>query len=178
MVVVERVADAERARRLDVDEAAVGADPDRMRDVDRPSPRRLLRPSGSRQQGDERLGAAVHGRDLGAVDVDLEIVDAEASRGGHQVLDRLHPGAVAADRRGVVRVDHALGRGGNPLAPDAEHDSRVRRRRRKRDVDGLSGMQSDAFQRNGLLDRVLAHPARSYATRVPDCTRSTTVDQA
>ncbi len=159
VVVVERVADPERARGLDVDPARARADADRVRDVDGAAPGRLRSAPGREEQRDERLGAAVDGRDLGAVHLDLEVVDPQAGGGGHQVLDRLDPGPVASDRRRVVRVDDALRRGRDALGPDAEDDARVRRGRGHREAHGLAGVKADPVEGCRLADRVLSHHA-------------------
>src|SRR5207237_1311821 len=130
MLVVEGVADAERVRGEDLDPSRAAADVDRMRDDDASTRRRLGRPARGRQQRHERLGAAVAGGDLRAVDGDLEVVDAETGGGREQVLDRLNPRAVATDGGRVVRVDDALGRGGDrvDVAGNSENDTGVGRR--------------------------------------------------
>src|SRR3989449_10515955 len=115
MVVVERVADAERLGGDDLDPAPTAAHPDRVGDLDGPAWRRLLGAPRRRQQSDERLGATVPGGDFRAVDLDVEVVDAEPGRGGHEVLHRLNPRPVAPDGRRVMAVDDALRRGGNRL---------------------------------------------------------------
>ena len=119
----------------DLEPAAARPHADRVRDLDGPAAGGLLDASRGGQQRDEGLGAAVGGGDLRAVDLDVEVVDAEPGRGGHQVLHGLDAGSVAAHRGGVVRVDHAVGRGPDQLAvrPGAECDTRIGRRRGERD---------------------------------------------
>src|SRR2546425_5300493 len=115
MVVVERVADAERLGGDDLDPAPTAAHPDRVGDLDGPAWRRLLGAPRRRQQSDERLGATVPGGDFRAVDLDVEVVDAEPGRRGHEVLHRLNPRPLAPDGRRVMGVGHRLRAGGNRL---------------------------------------------------------------
>src|SRR5215469_16783896 len=77
---------------------------------------------------------------------------------------------VATNRRRVMRVDDALGRGGNGIAvlTDAEDDARVRGAGRQRDANRLSRVQPNTFQADRLADGVLSHDLRREgATRVP-----------
>jgi hypothetical protein len=110
MVVVERVADAELARRHDLDPALTAAHPQGLADGDRAAASALGGPARRVQKRHEGLGAAVHRGHLDALDLDVEVVDAEAGGGGHEVLDGLDAAAVVADRRRVVRVHDALRR--------------------------------------------------------------------
>ena len=103
-------------------------------------------------------GAAVHDRDLGAGDVDVQVVDAEAGERRHQVLDGGDRRAVALQRRRQPRVADVprVGRDGDRrLEIDAmEDDAGVRRRRAQRELDARAGMQTDARR----LDRGLERP--------------------
>src|SRR2546425_4467989 len=112
MVVVERVADAERLGGDDLDPAPTAAHPDRVGDLDGPAWRRLLGAPRRRQQSDERLGATVPGGDFRAVDLHVEVVDAQPGRRGHEVLHRLNPRPLAPDGRRVMGVGHRLRAGG------------------------------------------------------------------
>jgi len=62
---------------------------------------------------------------ISAVHTNVEVVDAEAGRRRHEVLDGLDANAVPTDRRRVVRIDDALGRRRDRLAvlADAEDDA-------------------------------------------------------
>src|SRR6266850_2414653 len=159
VLVVERVADAERVRWNDLHPSAVVADPERARNRQRPQPRRLLDAAGEREQRHERLGASVERRDLGPVHLDLEIVDAEPRDGRHQMLDRLDPRAVHADRGRVVRVDDAVGSRRDPLTRGAcpEHDARVSGCRTESDPGDLARVEADTFDADRLANRMLSH---------------------
>jgi len=65
------------------------------------------------QQEDERAGAAVHDRDFGTRDVDVQVVDAEAGERRQDVLDRRDAGAAVLQRRRQPRVAHVPRVGGN-----------------------------------------------------------------
>src|SRR6266850_5990736 len=159
VLVVERVGDAERVGRHDLDPAAAGAGADRMRDADGSLARALRRAADGLHELHERLGAAVGRRQLGAVDTDVEVVDAEAGRRRHQVLDRLDPRAVLAERGGVVGIDDALGRGGDGIAvlTDAEDDAGIGGTWGQRHANSLAAVQPNTFQADRLTDGVLSH---------------------
>src|SRR5437899_4821765 len=108
MVVVKGIADPEHVGRDDLDPAPSTARADRIGDHERTSWRGLLRAPRMHQQRDEGLGAAVDRGDLRAVHIDGEVVETEAGCGRQQVLDRLDPGSIAANRGGVMAVHHAL----------------------------------------------------------------------
>src|SRR5262245_15337751 len=171
MGVVERVGNSERVRGYELDPATAVARADRMRDSNRPLTSALRRAPGCQHELHERFGAPVRRRQFRAVHTDLEVVDAEASRRRHEVLDGLDPNAVATDRRRVMGVDDALGRGGNWLGvlTDAEDDAGVGRPGRKYYPDHPSRVEPNTFQADRLADGVLSHDrGGTRATRVPD----------
>src|SRR3989442_3670830 len=167
MVVVERVADAERLGGDDLDPAPTAAHPDRVGDLDGPAWRRLLRAPRRRQQSDERLCATVPRRDFPAVDLDGQGVGAEPRRGRPEGPPRLNPRPVAPDGRRVMAVDDALRRGGNRLvvARYPEGDAGVGRRGRHRDPHRPSGVKTDAVHRHRLANRPLVHGRRREEQR-------------
>src|SRR5262249_53921351 len=84
--------------------------------------------------------------------------DAQAGRRRHQVLDRVDPRAVAADGRGVVRVDHTLRSGRDRVAvADAEDDAGISGCGGEGDPDLLTAVEADPLQRHRPPDRLLAH---------------------
>ena len=170
VLVVERVADPQRVRWCDLDPAPAAAHSERTRDRQGLPQLGLLRAAGGREQRHERLRAPVQRRDLGAVHLDVQVVDAEPGRGGHEVLDRLDAGAVHPQRRRVVRVDDAVDRRGDPLAGrlDPEHDARIRGTRCERDAGDLTRMEPDTLDADRPANGVLAHkPGSGTATQVP-----------
>ena len=159
MLVVERVGDAERLGGDDLDPAAIATGADRMRDADRAKPRALLHATRREHHLHERLGAAVGRGQLGAIHADLEVVDPEAGRRRHEVLDGLDARPVLADRRRVVGIDDALGHRGDRVATlaDAEDDAGVRGRGGEHHTNRLARMQPNTFQADRLPDGVLSH---------------------
>ena len=127
MGAVERVADAKHVAGDDLEPAGIGADPDRLVDDERLPTGRQGHAAGRVEQRDEGSRAAVDRRDLGPVDPDLEVVEPQAGRRGHQVLDRLDPCPVDAEGGRVVGVHHARGERGDGrlVTGDAEDDAAV-----------------------------------------------------
>ena len=127
MGAVERVADAKHVAGDDLEPAGIGADPDGPVDDERLPTGRQGRAAGRVEQRDEGPRAAVDRRDLGPVDPDLEVVEPQAGRRGHQVLDRLDPCPVDAEGGRVVGVHHARGERGDGrlVTGDAEDDAAV-----------------------------------------------------
>ncbi len=81
MIEVDRVGNLETLCRVDRDELVVVVHAERLSDLDE-APRRLLPTQPCLvEQVNERRGGPVHDRYLGAVELDDEIVDAEAGRG-------------------------------------------------------------------------------------------------
>ena len=130
-----------------------------MRDADRAKPRALRHAARREHYLHERLGAAVGRGQLGAVHADLEVVDPEAGRRRHEVLDGLDARPVLADRRRVVGIDDALGHRGDRVATlaDAEDDAGVRGRGGEHHTNRLARMQPNTFQADRLPDGVLSH---------------------
>jgi hypothetical protein len=62
----------------------------------------LLLDAGLLDEEDERRRAAIHDGQLGRIDVDIRVVDAEPPQRGHQVLDGVDLHA-ALDRAGTPR---------------------------------------------------------------------------
>src|SRR5690606_19615681 len=106
---------------------------------------------------DEHDRTAIENRNLGVVDLDHEIVDAEPGHGGHQVLDGHHLVAIVVSDRGAevglgdlrsVSTDQAsLGARIDAL----EDDPLARRGRVEMDSDRLAAMYADAGQADALL---------------------------
>jgi hypothetical protein len=138
---------------------ALSSEPPRARNCQRPQPRRLLDAAGEREQRHKRLGASVERWDLGPVHLDLEIVDAEARDGRHQVLDRLDARAVHAHGGRVVRIDNAVSacRDALPRGPRPENDARVGGRGRESDPRDLARVEADTFDADRLANGVLSH---------------------
>ncbi len=145
---VQRVAHAEVVRGQDLEPALVVAHADRLGDQ-QGAPRRHERRLARRvEQRDERLGAAVHGRDFLALDLHQEVVDPQRRGRRHQVLDGSNAGPVHAERRGEAGVHDGVVAGGNEGAMGiggAEDDAAVSRSGRESDLRGLARMEPDAF---------------------------------
>src|SRR5215467_5158555 len=178
MVVVQAVADPERVRRHDMDPPPGAAHSERTRKRQHASPRRLLQAARGREHRHEGLRAPVQRGNLGAVHVDLDVVDAKPGRRRHQVLDGLNARALHTEGRRVVGVDNALGPGRDPLARRAqvEHHARVHGCGGNGDAGDLARMQADSLDAHWLSNGVLAHrPIRKLATGVPWDTRTATI---
>src|SRR5512143_377429 len=136
---------------------------DRLRDAHVLLRRILLDDAGGLQQEHEGRRGAVHDGNLGAGQIDQQVVDAEAGEGRHQVLDGRHLGGAGLEHRaqpGVgdqIRV--GLDFGGRDEIHPPEHDAGIGTRRAQGHLDLDAGMQADA----GRLDRrfesaLLHHP--------------------
>ena len=93
--------------------------------------RRLLDDARRLQQEHERTGAAVHDRQLGTGDVDVQVVDAHAGKRGHQVLDGRDRRAVPAraSTKAACRRRWSPARGSSPASAGRRDGTRCRCRR-------------------------------------------------
>ncbi|SPA45666.1 conserved hypothetical protein [Cupriavidus taiwanensis] len=164
-LVDRRVAEVDGERQLEAEERlqprqlVAFAHFHRLLHADEGLGRILLLDASRLQQEHERRRAAVHDRDFLGVDVDIEIVDAQAGAGGHQVLDGGNARASLLQHRRQARVaDGRSGHGnldGLGQVDASEDDAGTRRRRTQRQRDLAAGVQADA---NGLhkgFDRAL-----------------------
>jgi hypothetical protein len=108
----------------------------------------LLLDAGRLDQEHERRRTAIHDRDLGRCQVDMQVVDSETRERRHQVLDGRDPHALVLEARGQAGVLHDVrtGRDVDRLGQvDAvEDDPGTRRRRTQREEHLLAGVQADA----------------------------------
>ena len=139
--VVEFVAEHHLARAAGagLDPTALVAQADGAAD-DLPPPRRLLLDDARRPQRlDERQAGAVAAGHFRPIDPHFAVVDLQAGQGRHDVLDHLHAGLAAAERRSPRRFDAMVDRGGDPRAARQvgadEDDARVGRRGAELDAD-------------------------------------------
>ncbi len=102
MRVVDAVGDLEGARRLDANRAFAIPDLEAATDLEPPARHRLLDDPGGPDQEHERGRAAVHDRDLGSVDLDPRVVDAEAVERRQKMLDCADRHIAAAQGRGIA----------------------------------------------------------------------------
>jgi hypothetical protein len=93
------------------------------------------------QQEDEGRGRAVEDGHLLGGDVDVQVVQAQAGAGRHQVLDGAHLGVAAGDGGGHARVGHRLRIDGDVdrlgQIDAAKHDAGVGRRGAQRQLHPL-----------------------------------------
>ena len=159
VVEIHRIADAEVARRLDADRAVAVHDFDLAADAQHLALFALREDPGRADQVDERRGAAVHHGQLGAVDLDPDVVDAQAVERAEQVLDRAHGGVTAAElRRERGRHDLARARRNLDRLPEVgahEHDPRVRARGMQRQLRCRSAVEPHPRTGNFLRNRAL-----------------------
>ena len=88
-------------------------------------------------QIDERRGAAVHDRHFRRVELDDDVVDAQADERGQQVLDRLDRDVVARQARRELNAGEMLHRGRHLVVAEigaAEADAEIGRRRLQREM--------------------------------------------
>jgi hypothetical protein len=167
---VDRIAHAEVARRLDADRAIAVDHLDLAADPQQLALFALLEDPGRADQVHERRRAAVHHGQLGAVDLDPDVVDTEAEQRGEQVLDRTDRGVAAAERRGERgRCDLARARRDLDRLAEVgphEHDPRVRARGMQRQLDGLPAMQPHPRTRDFLRNRALEQSSSPSDVRV------------
>src|SRR5262245_26526071 len=160
---VDRVGDPQPAARLDADQPVAVADLERAAHAQRAARNALVEDAGRPDQEHERGGAAVHHRNLGAVDLDAHVVDAEAAERGEQMLDGADARIAAPERGGEA------GRGGRRAVRwqlhrlrqvrAHEHDAGIRPCGLERALHGLARVESDARTRDLLGDR----PLHEYA---------------
>src|SRR5215470_11617587 len=178
VVVVERVADAERVRRHEVNPPSGAPDAERTRKREHPASRRLLQATREREQAHEGLRASVEGGDLRPVHLDLEVVDPETEGRRHEVLDRLNAGRIHPQGGRVMGVHDALRPGRDPFPRRAhlEHDARVGGCRGRGHPGDFARVKADALDADWLSNGVLAHrPNRKLATRVPHDDEAATI---
>ncbi len=165
---VDREIELEAVERIEACPLVAVAHLDGCKDAQIALRRVLLDDAGRLQQEDERPGTAIHDRDLGSGNVDVEVVDAKARERGHQVLDGGNAGTVMLQRRRQPRVADMQGVGGNGnggrKVDPMKDDPGVCHARPQRNLDARAGMQADA----GRLDRrfegaLLLHGFRIFA---------------
>ncbi len=100
--------------RTKLGDRATRLDPDRLQHLYVTTPRRLADHADLLDRIDERFRAAVHDRHFVTVDLDLDVVDAEAADGGQQVLDR-------GDLAGTGVAEHGRQRGGHHVGMRRGH---------------------------------------------------------
>ena len=101
---------------------------------------------------DERRGAAVHDRHFRRIELDDDVVDAEADERREQVLDRVDLDGVACEAGRVIDAADVLHRGGHFEATEiaaTESNAGIGRRRLQRERDLPAGMQTDACAGDG-----------------------------
>jgi hypothetical protein len=125
VVEADRVADRETVARVQRDALVAARQFDRTRDAQEPPGHGLGLDARLVNQAHERRGAAVHDRHLGVIQLDHDVVDAEADQRGQQVLDRFDRPLVLRQRRRVLGGYHVARAGLDlgatevgPLEPD------------------------------------------------------------
>ena len=140
---------------------------DMLADAQEPLGRVLLGDAGGLQQEHERAGRAIHDRHFGCGQLDVDVVDAQAGQGRHQVLDGLHLGAVATQAGAEGGFGHQRGAGGDldhGIQVDAaEDDAGVDRGRAQGEEDLLAAVQPHA----GGADQVLEGALAKHRRRLP-----------
>ena len=111
------------------------------------------------KQEDEARPRAIHDRNLGGVNLDDHIVDAETVEGAHQMLYGRHGGLADVDRRGHARVVHVEGMSGNLDGGTNVHapveNARVGFRGAKHEVHLAAAVKPDPDGLDGLPERAL-----------------------
>ena len=176
MGVVDGVADPERATGIDADRPLAIANLDGLADAHPPALGSLVEDAGGADQEDEGCRTPVHHRDLGPVDLDAHVVDAQAVEGGEQVFDGADRRVAAAESGGVGRGRHGPRLRGNldgmRQVGAHEDDSRVRPGRVQGQLDGLTRVKSDARTRDLLCDGTLIQrPSPPWTIRLRASTR-------
>jgi hypothetical protein len=87
MVELDREADAEAVMRAEAGDLVAVAHLDVLADSQEPLGRVLLGDAGGLQQEHERARRAIHDRHFWRGQFDVDVVDAQAGQGRHQVLD-------------------------------------------------------------------------------------------
>ena len=114
---------------------------------------RLLDDARRPQHLDKRQAGAVAAGHLRLIDPQFAVVDLQAGQSGHDMLDHLDAGPVAAEDGPARRFDAMFYRGGNPRASRQvradEDDARVGRRGPKLDADVAAAPVSHPLHRRG-----------------------------
>jgi hypothetical protein len=116
----------------------------------------LVLHAGLLQQEDEGGRRAVHDRDFLGRHFDVQVVDAEAGAGRHQVFDGRHARVVLDQDRGHAGVAHDLGArrefDDRVEVDAAEHDAGIDRGRAQRQFDLAARVQPDAGRAHQFFD--------------------------
>ena len=120
----------------------------------------LLDDPGRLQQKHERTGAPVHDRDLGTRNVDVQVVDAQSGKRGHQMFYGRDPRSVLFQRRrqsgvtniaGVGAYRHRLGQIGA-----VENNAGIGWCRTQHQLDAHAGVQTNAGRLDFVFERALS----------------------
>ena len=103
MIEPDLAIDLEAVGGLEPGTFAVSRDAHRLQHLDAASRPALVDHAGALDQKHERLGTAVHDRQLGSADLDQEVVDLADRERRHQVLDGRDHGAAGLAERGAHR---------------------------------------------------------------------------
>ena len=167
MIEADRVADLEAIGRIDRDALVAVLHLDRPQDLDRLARRAEFLHAGVLNQVDPRRRAAVHDRHFGVIELDDDVVDAEAAQRRQQMLDRLDRRFVG-DEAGLELLAAAEVRdvSGNFDAAEVgalEANSVISRSRLERERHLLAGVKSDPGAGNGSAKGTLSRPCIRYS---------------
>ena len=121
------------------------------------------------EEADEGERRAVQDRDLGPLDLDQAIVQADAGGGGEHVLDRADRDAVVLERGGVVERRGGVEPGGNRtvrMVQPHEDEAVIDGRRTEMRLGWMARVQADALDGDcGSQCRLLSHAFYTQSIR-------------
>ena len=136
-------------------------DLDSLQDFDDAARRILVDDTDLFDQRHERLRAAVHHRDLAAVEFDIKVIDATPGKGGHQMFDGAHRDAgIICQQRAQTRVantipacrDHSVG--GSHIGTN-KANARICSSGLEKHFNLGTGMQADTITFDRIFQRAL-----------------------
>jgi hypothetical protein len=152
---VDRIVDRIALTGVDTDELAAFVYLNGLEDAEVFALAPLAAQAGGEQSFDVGLGAAVQDGDLEVVDLDDDVIDAEADEGAEEMFGGLDENALAHERGGVGDLGDVTAGGGNLKVVEirsAEDDAGAGWSGDEAEIDAYTGVKADAVEADGRQD--------------------------